>query len=151
MSGTTAKWTTPASLTLIASAGDLASGTGWANSSATLLDNSTDRYLYMDVELVLAAARTAGAGTPRVDVYLVPALDGTNVANPPGTTPGLTPGHYFRGSILANPSASFTRGALSGIVLQPIKYLIAINNQLGVTFSTGTHVLTGYRYGEIGE
>lgn len=143
-----ALWTPPSSITLIASAGNLSSGSGWANSGSTLLDNSSDLYQYMDIELVLAAGVTAGSGNPRVDVYLVPAPDGTNVANPPGTSAGATPGHYLVGSILANASASFTRGTLRGVILPPGKYLIAINNQLGAAFSTGTHSLTGYRYGE---
>jgi hypothetical protein len=143
----TARWTTPVNVTLIASLGNVANG-GWATSGATFLDNGTNRRLYMDVDLVLASAVTAGSGAPRVDLYLVPVPDGTNAPTPPGTSAGATPVHYLAGSILANASASFTRGAVRGLILPPGKFLVLVQNNLGVAFGTGTHALEGYQYGE---
>jgi hypothetical protein len=146
MSGT-AKWTAYTPITLIASVGNVAD-LGWANSGATLITNATERLLYMDAELVLAADVTTGAGARWVDVYLVPAPDGVNVASPPGTLPGLTPPGYLAGAITANPSSVFRRGTARGLILPPGSYLASIQNRLGVSFGAGAHVLTGYTYSE---
>ena len=126
----------------------LANGS-WATSGATLIDNSTNLKLYCDIEVVLASAVTAGSGAPNVSVYLIPAPDGTNLATPPGSSAAAAPGIYFVGNILANASASFTRGTLRGVVLPPGKFALLIQNNLGVAFPTSSsNTVTGYTYGE---
>ena len=145
-----AKWTAyGAADTLITGAdmNSLANGS-WATGVDTLVNNGTDLKLYMDIDLALASAVTAGAGSPRVDVYLIPVPNGTNPPNPPGTTAQAAPIPSYVGGILAVASASFTRGSLRGIVIPPGSFGIIVQNNLGVSFPASGNTLLGYRYSE---
>jgi hypothetical protein len=135
MSTTTGEWSAYGSpVTLIAGSSINAITTGsWITSGATLLDNGTNKDQLGDIWLKLNSAITAGSGTPRLDVYLLPVPDGTNAPTPPGTSAALTPGSYYIGSIPANPSASFTSGVLRGVVLPPGEFLVTAQNNFGAT------------------
>lgn len=123
----------------------LANGS-WALGSA--IDNSTLRYPFGDIELVLSSAVSAGSGSPVVEVYLLPSADGgTTYPTPPGGSAGTTPAGYWVGNIIANASANFTSGLLQRVDLTPGFFRIEIRNQLGVAFpSTNTSTLKLYRY-----
>lgn len=138
MSTTTGQWDGyGSSITLIAGTSMNAVTTGsWMTSGATLLDNGTNKDQMCDIELVLASAITAGSGTPRWDIYIIRAPNGTTAMTPPGTSAALTPGSYFVGSILANPSASFTSGSLAGVVLPAGKFVVTAQNNFGATTPT---------------
>lgn len=123
----------------------LANG-GWALSG--LINNSVNLRVYSDIDVVLSAAVTAGSGNPTLDLYLIPAPDGTNSANPPGGTAGAVPVTYFVGAIAANASASFTRGTLRGIILPPGYFRIALQNNLGAALPATGNTAKGYEYTE---
>ncbi len=110
---------------------------------------SPDLRLYGDFELILPSAVTAGSGSPYVGIYLLPAMDGTNYPTPPGGSAGAAPASYLVGSILANPSASFTVGHYRGAPLSPCALKIMIQNKLGVAFPASNSIsLKLYRYTE---
>jgi hypothetical protein len=151
---TTGQWSGYGSpITLIAgtSLNNLSSGS-WATSGSTLLDNGTNKDQLADIQIILPSAITAGAGSPRLDVYIIRVPDGTNAPTPPGTSAGATPGQYFAGSILANASASFTGGVLPGVTLPAGKFLVTVQNNFGAATPTsnGT-VFEAYPYNDVGE
>ena len=112
------------------------------------IDNSSSKYLWGDLELVLSSSVTAGSGNPTVDVYLLPAVDGTNYPTPPGGSGAAAPATYLVGSIVANASAGITVGHLLRIPLVPQNFKIMIKNVLGASFpATNTSTLKLYRYG----
>lgn len=147
---TTAGWTgytTQSNLIAQASLNALANGS-WI--SGSVVDLSTPKPLYLDIDLVLSSAVSAGSGRPRVDIYLLPVLNGTNAPSPPASTTAAIPDCYFVGSIVAVASANFTRGALRGVILPGNgKFVVGLQNNLGVAFPpTNTSALNGYYYGE---
>jgi hypothetical protein len=83
-----------------------------------------------------------------VDVFLLPSEDGTTLPDPPGTGAALTPVQYWVGSFLPNASAPLVRSVLRGIVLPPLKFCIAIQNNLGTAFPASSCTLQGRMYGE---
>jgi hypothetical protein len=141
---------------LIAQASLNALGIGsYATGMGSLITN-TAKNLLIDIELILSSGVTCGTGTPRVDVWIVPSLDGSGVPTPPGTgsvtSTNAPPGTYFAGSILAIASQSFTRGILKGVEIPKDYFGIVIQNNLGVAFpSTNTCSISGYSYSVLGE
>jgi len=154
MSDVLEKWQPYGSaITLIAGTAMNAIGNGsWMTSGATLLDNGTNADVLCDIELILPSSVTAGAGTPRWDIYIIRAPNGTTAMTPPGTSAGLTPGQYFAGSILANPSAAFTSGTLAGAVLPAGKFVVTAQNNLGIATPTSNDAtFRAYPYGIKGD
>ncbi|MBX9697865.1 MAG: hypothetical protein K2X74_00455 [Acetobacteraceae bacterium] len=144
-----AKWAAPASaITLATTALNSLAAAAWSD-QLTEHDNTTDRYLYGDFDLLLGADLTAAAGSPFVGLYLIPTLDGTNYPNPPSGT-GAAPGSYFAGSFMANASAVFRRGVLRGVVLPPLKWRAKLFHSLhgSTAFASSGNVLTFRPYNE---
>lgn len=146
----TAKWTaynTADTAVAGASMNALASGS-YALGSA--INNSSDLYLYGDLEIVLSSGVTAGSGAPYVDVWVLPAMDGTNYPTTNGgTTAGATATQYLAGTISPPASTSVTVMQLRGIVLPPQSFKVMIRNVLGAAFpSTDTSTCKLYRYNE---
>lgn len=119
---------------------------GWA--VGPLLNNTTNLDLYAVLDIVLSAGVTVGANDPRLDLYILPAPDGTNSPVPPGTTSGAIPISYRIGAIAANPSASFTRGNLRQAIILPGYFRIGLQNNLGVALPASGNVLSMYPYSE---
>ncbi len=141
---------TPFTLIAGSSFNNIATGS-WITSGSTLLNNGTNKDQLVDIELVLPSAITAGSGTPRVDVYVVPAPDGTTAMTPPGTSAGLTPPQYFVGAIHANPSVSFTSGTLREVVLPPGKFVVTVQQNLGAnTPTSNSATFQAYPYNDTG-
>lgn len=99
----------------------LAATTGKAISSA--IDNSTDLDLFDDLELSVDFVTAPTAGTV-VEVYLLPAVDGTNY--PDGSTSVLPQAGLFVGGFVVRNDTAAQRMALRGIALPPgsFKYLV---------------------------
>jgi hypothetical protein len=149
-----AKWTARTSHANIITTGlDALATAGWATSAASPIDNgdAAARRLYLDLELELSAdtASVAASGA-RIDIYLIPALGGTNFPTPPGTSAAAVPPGYWRGAFSANPSAVWRRGAFLGIVLPSCPFAIVLQNNLGVSLPANSNVLRGWSYTEEG-
>lgn len=121
------------------------------------VDNSIARKQYADlvVELDAAGSGVVAVGLDaRIDVYLLPAVDGTNYPDPPGATPGNVTPNYHVGTIssvgsVGTPAAeTFKRGVLRGIVLPPQKFKILLVNELGAAFPASGNSIKLYRYNE---
>lgn len=112
----------------------LADGSGGLSSE---VDNSFNLDEFGDLEVTAATAIASSGTDARLDVYLVPAYDGTNYPTPGGAT-------TFTGTQFVGPISSvetvgtvaatnFTNGTLRGILLPPTKFKIGIVNELGAT------------------
>ncbi len=111
------------------------------------IDNTSLLYTDADLLIVLSSAVTTGSGTPTIQVWLLPALDGTNYPAPPGASAAAAPSNLLAGTIMAVPSVSTSVLALRGIILPPSLFKIQIQNNLGVAFpATNTSVCSLYRY-----
>jgi hypothetical protein len=100
---------------------------------------------YGYARLSLGSAVTAGAGTPSLTLYGFPALDGTNIANPPGTTaqaPGVTTPLQVTQQVTA--SAAFEIVDFGPFPLDGTKYAFQIYNNSGIAL-TSTATLTLFR------
>jgi hypothetical protein len=117
--------------------GSYAIGTSAINNSPT--DGTTVSYLKGDLTITLSSAVTTGSGTPYVTVWLLPAVDGTNYPNPPGTTAGAAPSSNIRGTYTGVASTSTTTITVEGMDLPPYNFYVQVQNNLGIAFpSTNT-------------
>jgi len=113
------------------------------------IDNTSGLFLLGDLVIKLASAVTAGATLPSVQVWLLPAPDGTNYPTPPGASAAAAPGNLTVGVISVVPSVSTSVMVLRGIVLPPSLFKILVQNQLGVAFpSSTTSTCQLFRYNE---
>lgn len=150
---TTGQWSTYGSpVTLIGGSSlNAVTNTSWVTSGSTFLDNGSTNDQIGDIWLQFSTGVTAGSGTPRWDIYIIPVPDGTNAPTPPGTSAALTPGHYHVGAITANPSASFTSGVLREVTIPAGKYIVTSQNNLGVTTpANNSAVFSFYPYNDTG-
>lgn len=112
-------------------------------------DNSTNLYLFGDVEIACTFGSAPAAGS-LINLYLVPCEDGTNYADGDATI--APPSNYLVGQfILRNVNTAqrvVTRGFQNaGISLPPSKFKVVIENIAGQTISTSWAVtLFPYRY-----
>lgn len=123
---TTAQWAAPSSAqTMItteanslATAGTTALGTAW--------DNTSTRYVQCAGEVYLASLTPASGGY--VQVYLVPAPDGTNYGDA-GVNSNLV------ATIYPSTSASAKRLMFENVPMGPFLYKVALKNVTGVTLA----------------
>lgn len=112
------------------------------------IDNTSALYTDGDLWIALSSAVAAGSGSPSITVWLLPSLDGTNYPTTNGsTTAGAAASNLVAGTILVPPSVNVQYMALRGIPIPPAKFLIQIQQTLGVAFpATNTSVCSLYRY-----
>src|SRR6185437_12378860 len=95
-------------------------------------------YDMADLTITLSSAVSAGAGSPNIVVWILPAVDGTNYPSPPGRSaaaapPGLS---YTFPQV---PSVSTTTIVCPNIPIPPYNFKVQIQNNIGVAFpSTNT-------------
>lgn len=116
------------------------------------VDNRTDKKRFGDLLIILGADVTSVGTDARIDVYLVPAPDGTNYPDPPGSTAADVTEGYYVGYISsvkrAGTVTNFLSGVLRGIELPPTKFKLVVFNELGASFGASGHTVSLYRYGE---
>lgn len=64
-------------------------GSGSTSSASSAIDNTTNKHLFLDLELVVAAQGSARAAGATVAVYMVHAIDGTNYGDANASTAQL--------------------------------------------------------------
>lgn len=142
------QWTaynTPDTAVAGASMNALANG---AYALGAAIDNTSALYTDADLWLALSGTITTGSGTPVINVWLLPSLDGTNYPTTGGTTTaGATQVNLGVGSIVIPATTNVQFMALRGIPVPPALFKIQIQNAAGVAFpSTNTCVCSLYRY-----
>jgi len=119
----------------------LAATTGKAISAA--IDNSTNLDLFDDLELTVDFASAPTAGTV-IEVYLLPAVDGTNY--PDGSTTVLPQaGLLVAGFAVRNDTAA-QRMAVRGVSLPPGSFKYLVQNTTNQAFPATGSVLSRNPY-----
>lgn len=136
-------------------ADDLSNSNAFAVADGTAVlspevDNSTDLKMFGDLEVSLDATVTSVGADARIEVYMIPAYDGTNYPTP-GTTTTFTATQYVGAisavEVLGTPGATpFQQGTLRKIELPPCKFKLITLNELGVTMVGRTVTLKLRRY-----
>ena len=99
----------------------------------TPTSGTTVSYDVADLTITLSSAVTAGAGTPNIVVWILPAVDGTNYPNPPGSTAAAASmAHSFTFQQVA--SVSHSTIVCPNIPIPPYNFKVQIQNNLGVSF-----------------
>ena len=118
---------------------------GAVNVGTVMIDNTTNRYLYAEFELVLSAIDISAQTNPAVELYLVPSYDGTNYADA-GTDASTTilPPCQYNVAVLgfAALAGSVAHIAVSPhIMLDHIKYKPVVINKMTVALPATLNTL----------
>jgi len=113
------------------------------NVGGTAIDNSTNRYLYVELELVLASVDLSSQTNPAVDVYLVPSYDGTNYADTgtDGSTTDLPLSDYLVASMGVSETSAAHLAVSPHILLDPVKYTPVVVNSTGAALAATGNTL----------
>jgi hypothetical protein len=132
------KWATPATSAnaLTTELNSLANAATSAASAA--IDNATDKYLYMAVDVTLASLTPTAGGY--LAVYLLPAVDGTNYSD-------ITQSQLVA-TLALTTTASAKRVSLGNIPIPPFSFKLALENRSGVALGASGNVLATRRYNE---
>jgi hypothetical protein len=132
-----------------ASMNALADGAGVIGSE---IDNTSGKYTHMLVHIRPDTNITGSGLDSRVDLFILPAMDGTNYPDPPGSTAANVPTSYFAGSMSnvdgvgAGAAQTFRDGQLM-IPIPPCKFKLEVVNELGNPFpSNNNTVVEGFRF-----
>lgn len=138
---TTQKWVTPETLTtaLTTELNSLANAALSAQSAA--IDNLTDLYQYMELELVLASLTPTGG--PYCQVYLVKQIDGTNYEDL-----STSASHLVVASFPMSTAAAAKRIVVANILIPPCAFKLAVQNQAGPALAASGNTLKFRRYSE---
>jgi hypothetical protein len=119
----------------------LANGSFSAVSAA--IDNTTDLYPWMDVELSLASF-TPGTGSPYCAMWIVYSLDGTNYEKTPnGSSGDKPPDAIFP---LEASVAQASRVVISNIPISPLKFKLVLKNASGAALAATGNTLKYNRH-----
>ena len=142
---TTFKYITGA-FTTIGSAefNSLANG-GSAKSSAWDNGPANSGYFWANFEFFLMTSPNNPNSGSAVDLYLYPALDGTNTAQ---TGVYLVPQNYAGSFVIGSGTAQ--RLVLMGVPIPPTKFMAVIRNGAGQAFSAASSVLSILPYTDQG-
>lgn len=138
---TTNKWLTPESITtaLTTELNSLANAALSAQSAA--IDNLTDLYQYIELELVLASLTPTG--TPYCGVYLVKQIDGTNYED---LTTSAT--HLLIATFPFSTAVAAKRIIVSNILIPPTAFKLAVYNGAGPALAASGSTLKFRRFNE---
>lgn len=100
------------------------------------VDNSTNKYMFADVDVVLASAAFTGTDSG-IEVYLVPSVDGTNYPTwtGNGTSDEQENNGFFVGFVSTTGTTAAQRMVLRDVELPNGKYKWAFRNRGNVTLA----------------
>lgn len=138
---TTNSWKAPESLAtaLTTELNSLANAALCTASSA--IDNETDLYQYLEVELVLASLTPTG--TPYCTLYLVTSVDGTNYEDV--TT---SASHLVVAVLPMSTAVAAKRINAANILIPPCKFKLVIQNNAGPSLASSGNTLKYRRFNE---
>lgn len=101
------------------------------------IDNSSNLYLFADIEIVLGSAAFTGTDSA-IEVYLIPSVDGTNYANwtGNGTSDEQENDTHYVGVVSTSGSTAAQRLVLRNIALPNGLYKYALRNRGNVTLAS---------------
>jgi hypothetical protein len=100
------------------------------------VDNSTNKYMFADVEIVLASAAFTGTDSG-IEVYLIPSVDGTNYPTwtGNGTSDEQENNGFFVGFVSTTGTTAAQRMVLRNVELPNGKYKWGFRNRGNVTLA----------------
>ena len=108
-------------------------------------DNSTNGYMFMDIEVYLASAdfTTPGGADMAVEVYVVPSVDGTTYPNyqASGTTTSQENNQYFVGSVTVEDVNGAVRASLRGVEIPNGKWKLGVRNVTNRTLAASGNTI----------
>lgn len=134
-------------VTSVQATGGSSVSNGTAIAAATIIDNATNKDDFVTFELNVAFA-TSPSIPASIELYLVPALDGTNYAEA-DTTAGSSNVSGYAGlfKVIYTSTASQRLVSSIRIPLGPFKYTVYILNRTGVGITSSGWTLTAYGAG----
>jgi len=130
----TVKWGSPGTYTAAFAASALSNLANGARVLGSEIDNSSNRYRWMDI-VVDARFASAPAGTTAVNIYLIPAVDGTNYADGDGSV--APPATAFIAAIPVRAVNTAQKVAVLRLQAPPCKFKFVFDNQSGQATYTG--------------
>jgi hypothetical protein len=114
------------------------------------IDNTTNRYLYGDFDLLCKFAVAPSAGGC-VAMYIIPTVDGTNYSD--GDDSVAPPATMWVGNFPVRAVTSAQRVALRGVLLPPGKFKVLAINKSGqaMTNVDNENILSYRPYAEVSE
>ena len=138
---TTQKWLAPeATATALTTELNSLANAAQCTASAAI-DNETDLYQYLELELVLASLTPTG--TPYCLVYLVKSVDGTNYEDV--TT---SASHLVVAALPMSTAVAAKRINVANILIPPCKFKLVVQNQCGPALGASANTLKYRRYNE---
>lgn len=115
-----------------------------ASGVGTQYDNSTNLFLYADFVLSVDFVSAPTGGLP-INLFLIPAVDGTNYAT--GSS-ALLPANCGKGSFMVFNSASPQKLVISGVQIPPTKFKLILENGTDQAFPASGSTVEMLPYGE---
>ena len=114
----------------------------WTSESDEI-DNSSTKYAFADLTLVLASAAFTGTDSV-VEIYLIPSVDGTSYPNWTGnvTTDEQENNIHFVGSVTTSGATEAQELALRNVALPNGKFKFGVRNNSGVAFAASGNTLS---------
>lgn len=142
----TQKWTTPEAIVsdLTTELNSLANGS-YSNASSAV-DNLTDLYEYMEVELAIASI-TTGSGAPYCGLYLVKEIDGTNYEDGGGATAPASTALIATFPLRASTTAA-QRVVVGPIAIPPAHFKLVLQNNAGAALASSGNTVKHRRFNE---
>jgi hypothetical protein len=109
------------------------------------IDNSTNKYAYADIDLVLGSAAYTGSDSG-IEVYIVPTVDGTNYPDWSGNATADAPeqGHYYATFLPLKATTAARRvvsSSQAAIELPQGKFKFGIRSRANVTLAGSGNTL----------
>ena len=113
----------------------------WTNLSDAI-DNSVNKYMFADIELVLGSAAFTGSDSA-IELYLIPSVDDTNYPDWTGnvTTDEQENNKHFIGSMTTSGSTAAQRMTLRDVELPNGLFKFGIRSRAGVSLAASGNTL----------
>lgn len=141
------KWAAPEALTAGLSTDLNSLANASFNATGAAIDNETDLYEYLNLELVLAAQAVARSAGATVEVWATFAVDGTPTYED-GPNTSFTP--QFLGAFPLDAATTARRLNLKNIPISPLKFKLFLRNNTGQAFAASGNTLKYRRHNEQG-
>jgi hypothetical protein len=125
---------------------DLNSLANDANKLGGVIDNSTDRHFYMDVEVYLNTVDLSAQTNPTIDIFMLVSLDGTNYADGADGTDPTT--QTLVKSVAVFETNTTHRQVTRGIIIPPGLFKLLIENKTGQTLNATLNTIKYRTYSE---